>query len=232
VIFTKPLDQFDFSAIMFTFPDLGHGHLFAMDVRLHVYRDEQRWAVVMETVGYHNRTPNVCNILYPFGNCLPDLAPGAGAGDYLDEPGYCHQIWHHRLDNMDYADSELLDTTATDLPRRYKAGVSFVVRGQSLPGPPVAGEDIVTVLRGLLPAHRELFLADEEELRARVPRDLPEILRLDEWHHPPPDTQRPSATEAFRQIAEVIATGDVTRYAPTLSPNTHWSNWPKSGWDS
>lgn len=232
MIFTKPLDQFDFSAIMFTFPDLSHSHFFTMDARLHVYRDEQRWAVVMETVGYNSRSQNVCNILYPFGNCLPDLAPGAGSGDYLDEPGFCHQIWHRRLDNMDHHNLELLDTTATDLPRRYKAGMPFVVRGRSIPGSPVAGEDIVTVLRGLLPAHRDLFLADEAELRVRVPSDLPEVLRLEEWHHPRPEVQRPSNTEAFRQIAEVIATGDVSRYAPTLPPNTHWSNWPESGSDS
>jgi len=27
----------------------------------------------------------------------------------------------------------------------------------------------------------------------------------------------------------VLATADASRYRPTLTPNTHWSNWPDSG---
>ncbi|WBB91105.1 hypothetical protein [Verrucosispora sp. WMMC514] len=40
---------------------------------------------------------------------------------------------------------------------------------------------------------------------------------------------RPSESETFRQIADVLATGDPTRYAPGAPPNTHWSEWPESG---
>lgn len=36
----------------------------------------------------------------------------------------------------------------------------------------------------------------------------------------------PVTYETWPMIAEVIVTGDVTLYAPTLEPNTHWSNWP------
>jgi hypothetical protein len=36
----------------------------------------------------------------------------------------------------------------------------------------------------------------------------------------------PSTYETWPMIAEVIVTGDVSYYAPTLEPNTHWSNWP------
>ncbi|WP_433353166.1 DUF7003 family protein [Micromonospora saelicesensis] len=36
----------------------------------------------------------------------------------------------------------------------------------------------------LVPDHRELLLADEVELRRRIPADIPEIIRLDQWHHP------------------------------------------------
>lgn len=40
---------------------------------------------------------------------------------------------------------------------------------------------------------------------------------------------RPSSYETWQQIAEVLATGDIGRYRPTLPPNTHWKNWPEGG---
>ncbi|MGC4767981.1 DUF7003 family protein [Micromonospora sp. DT44] len=40
---------------------------------------------------------------------------------------------------------------------------------------------------------------------------------------------RPSRSETFRQIADALATGDRTLYAPKAQPNTHWSHWPESG---
>lgn len=61
--------------------------------------------------------------------------------------------------------------------------------------------------------------------------DLPEILRLEEWHQPDfsCDDNPPSNAEVYQQLAEVLVSGDLTRYAPTKSPNTHWSHWPESG---
>ncbi|RAY10660.1 hypothetical protein DPM19_34460 [Actinomadura craniellae] len=70
----------------------------------------------------------------------------------------------------------------------------------------------------LVPAHRNLLLADETELRARIPADLPQMLCLNEWRHPLLPDESPSDSEAYRQIAGVLATGDTTRYRPTLPP--------------
>jgi hypothetical protein len=79
------------------------------------------------------------------------------------------------------------------------------------------------------PSASSLAAADEQELPARIPEDLPEVLRLDQSHQPDLFEQPPSASEVYRLVAEVITTGDVARYRPTLAPNTHWSNWPDSG---
>jgi hypothetical protein len=43
------------------------------------------------------------------------------------------------------------------------------------------------------------------------------------------DENRPGAHETWRQLAKVIATGNTSFYKPTISPNTHWKNWPDSG---
>ena len=83
-----------------------------------------------------------------------------------------------------------------------------------------------------MPEHRDLLLADEDELRHRLPADLPRIMVLEEWWHRDPDRfdQLPSETETFQQLAQVLASGDVDAYRPTHAPNTHWSFWPESGW--
>ncbi|MGC4859541.1 DUF7003 family protein [Micromonospora sp. DT41] len=204
------LDQLDTAAEEFMFPDLGHGYNYAVDARLHAYRDAQRWALIVETLGYSPRAGNLIDIVHVFGNCLTEGEPGYGNDDFLS-----------RVDNWD----EIEDV---DEPEIYN-GSSIVVRGQRITVAAEPGEELVDVLRRLVPDHRELLLADEVELRRRIPADLPEIVRLDLWHHPDPLQAPPSESTTFRQLAEVLATGDVTRYAPDLPPNTHWSNWPESG---
>lgn len=57
------------------------------------------------------------------------------------------------------------------------------------------------------------------------------ILQLNEWNHPDvvDDSERPSGSETFQQLARVLVTGDKSKYAPTNPSNTHWSNWPDGG---
>jgi hypothetical protein len=73
------------------------------------------------------------------------------------------------------------------------------------------------VCRYVAAIERDLVLATPDERRAHVPADLAEILVLDNWHHPDTVTgQVASDTAAFRSIAEVLATGDITAYEGTI----------------
>lgn len=86
------------------------------------------------------------------------------------------------------------------------------------------------LMRGLVPEHRELLLATEEERGRGVPGDLRLLVRVDEWDHPRlMEAELPSGCESFKLIAKVLASGDPGLYRPTEEPNTHWSNWPISG---
>jgi hypothetical protein len=81
-------------------------------------------------------------------------------------------------------------------------------------------------LQWLSAAHRSAVFEPDDALLARLTKPLPLVLRLGEWYHPAlPSRELPSRTETFQQIAEVLATGDPTRYKPTLPPNTDWRNW-------
>ncbi len=61
--------------------------------------------------------------------------------------------------------------------------------------------------------------------------ELKKLMQLEEWHHPDvvDDEHRPRGSETFRQLAEVLVSGDARDYAPTCPSNTHWSNWPDGG---
>jgi hypothetical protein len=89
---------------------------------------------------------------------------------------------------------------------------------------------VFELCRYLADVAREQVLATPQERRVSVPPDLTQILQLEEWHHPDVRVgERPSDSETFQQLAEVLATGDVKAYRPTRVPNTHWKYWPEGG---
>jgi hypothetical protein len=87
------------------------------------------------------------------------------------------------------------------------------------PSDPIALPDL---LRYLLATHRdELF--STETARKKVLGNagkMRKLLTLDAWRHYTLDDRAPSRTEAMRMLADVLVTGDVSRYAPTEAPNT------------
>ncbi len=198
------LRQFDEAADEAVFVDLANGYYYPIDSRLHAFHDVGRWALVVELVGYSPRPRALIDVLHIFGNCLTSGEIGFGNDDFLS-----------RAENL----NEVVD----------QSDASLVISRKRVPLTSVRGEPMVDALRRLAPAHRELLLAGDDELRGRIPADIPEVLRLDEWHQPVFDDLLPSETETYQLVAEVLATGDPTRYRPTLPPNTHWSHWPDAG---
>lgn len=197
----------------FRFPMFDNGYYYPVDHRLHAYADDSRWALLIETLGYNPRAGNLIDVIQKFGNCI-------------GEPGFDNDDFLPRLENAD----ELEKIASDDKDWSRASGV--IVRGTTLRIPVVVshGTELWDLLRLIVPSDRERFLATEDELRARVPADLPLMLTLDEWNHPDVvNGQMPSRTEAFQQLAEVLVTRDTTRYAPSLEPNTHWTNWPEGG---
>lgn len=203
------LEQFDLCADTAEFPDLQNGYYYPVDTRIHLFGDGTRWAMVAELLGYNPRAGSLTDVLHCFGNCLTRDKPGFG--DFLD-----------RVDNMDDIDPDGDEVYAGEVP--------VVVRGTPLTVDADAGAPLEDVFRGLVPAHRELLLADAAELGSAVPSDLPVLLCLDEWNQPEHlGDVMPSGHETFRLIAEVLSSGDPDRYRPTLPANTHWSHWPDAG---
>lgn len=207
------LGRFDLAYGCGVFPDMANGYYYPVDVRMHLFADADRWAWVVELLGYNPRGGNLIDVVHFFGNCLTGGANGLTNDDFLD-----------RVDNMDEVEDE-------GDGGHFRVGVPIVVRGHAIHVNAAQGTPLESVFRSLVPEHRALLLADNDEVRARIPADIPLILRLEEWHQPTDmwDGHKPSDYEVFRQVAEVLVTADPTRYRPTEQPNTHWSNWPEAG---
>lgn len=228
------LEQLDECARAFTFPMLDNGYVYPADVRLSAYRDNTRWAIVIEVLGFQNHCgghDGIQNCLHCFGNCL-HRKPGTANEDFLhmttDSPeGPTFAEDDFSVEGIVHPKARTIKIRDVIVPvehdrQKYEAkGIEFRYPDQI---------SSMELLRFLVSERRELLLASEEELRQRIPRDLPLILRLDEWHHPDlAGGELPSQSPTFQMIAEVLATGDVSRYRPLMEPNTHWSNWPDGG---
>ncbi|MEV0941646.1 hypothetical protein AB0I90_14860 [Micromonospora wenchangensis] len=234
------VDVFDRAAEQRRFPELEHPYSYLIAARLHGFSDADRWALVVDTVGYNPRAGNVVDVLHALGNCLTGT----------------NEAWQtrfaHRIDNF-------ADLFEDDSGAAWYRQVPLVIRGQAVPVAAAETTCPEDLFRLLAPQHRDLLLAESTEVRQLVPSDLPQVLCLDDWHHttlrvrpPSPERERqrqlhesltrhapphnrapfevrPSDIETYQQISEVLATANPSHYQPTRPGNTHWRNWPMSG---
>jgi hypothetical protein len=225
------LRQLDACADDFSFPMLDNGYVYLGDVRLSGYSDDSRWALVIEVVGFSPRgglPGGLSNAVYCFGNCL-SFEPGLGNENILHlvendpaRPAFDSEHWMEDL--LPGAKVVRIRGQTVPVPDRAALAAKGIKTGRRRR---LRGQDL---LRGLLPEYRHLLLATEDELRRRVPADLPLVIRLDEWHHPDlADDERPGDSPTFRAIADVLLRGDANSYHPPEPPNTHWRNWPRGG---
>jgi outer membrane protein assembly factor BamB len=209
------------------FPTLDNGYIYPATVRLSAFRDSLRWALVIEVVGWNNRSSDheaLQDALYCYGNWL-NQSPGLADDGFLtptrDGDESC------TFDDQD-VDPEARDLYVRNclvkIPRVRKHYASLGIKLEE-PGV-IKGHEL---LRALVAEHRDLFLASDDELIQRV-GDLPLVLRLHEWRHPyMSEEEKPSQCETFQMLADVLVSGDPTRYQPEEPPNTHWKHWPMAG---
>ncbi|MEO0505722.1 MAG: hypothetical protein AAF090_06175 [Bacteroidota bacterium] len=225
------LKQLDKCAEEFTFPMLDNGYIYPIHSKMSAYRDEIRWVLIIEVIGFSYRGGGhngISNCLHIYGNCI-DTNPGTDNSNFLfitnDSPDF---------PTFDEEYLESLNPQAKTMFLRGKETPINHNRDYYLSkGIELEAMDKIFVwefLRGLQPDYSDYFEATEEEIRDRIPKDLPKIMQLKEWFHPDcADSELPSNNETFRQIAKVLETGEKKHYQPTNPPNNHWKNWPDGG---
>lgn len=236
------LATLDGFAAEFAFPMLDNAYTYPASTRLHAYRSETQWALVIEALGFNHRLDGAERFdpgTYAFGTAIEH--PGLTSAYVGDEDGNDQSrmgpgpVSDEANSKLCFDEDDAFIHPATDV---------IVVRGNKLAVPHdrefYASHDIdlgdsyriaaYELLRGLVIEHKGTFMFPEDQIRNIVPASLDKVLTLEEWHHPDlAEGHKPSDVEAFRMIAEVLVTGDASLYRPREVPNTHWKHWPEGG---
>jgi hypothetical protein len=226
----------------YRFPMLDNGYYYPAAARLALFRSTRDWALVLEIAGY---SPRFARPTVQIDTFASRMGSRRKKDRYESIARYLQYILlrpHHEIDFVDLLDGG--DAQDVDDDERIAVDATHVVlRGLEVAVPPreayaahgieLAEPDRVQayeLLRYLAAIERDRVLATPEEQRRRVRPEMDKILQLEDWHHPDViQGVKPSESEAFQQLARVLATGDLRHYAPTEAPNTHWSNWPLAG---
>jgi hypothetical protein len=239
---SKILRILDACARAFTFPVLDNGYVYLAATRMSLFRSDVDWALVIEVFGFSPRAGFPDTSIYTFANHLhhrnaPDQYVSRSAYEkYLENNPNNEFRTVYPLDEGDWLDAEDPEYVSAD-------AVNIGIRGAAVALPALdeyarhgvrlqerPRVQTFELCRLIAETTRDKVLATAEERRVSVPPHLQQILQLEEWRHPDiAGGDRPSKSQTFRQLAEVLESGDVTRYRPTEPPNTHWSNWPDSG---
>ncbi|QBB72677.1 hypothetical protein ELE36_11800 [Pseudolysobacter antarcticus] len=227
----------------FAFPMLDNGYVYLAASRLSLYRSSSDWAMVIEIFGFSPRAGIPDTQIYTFsskpcGRKSKDNFVNAKAyekyiaGNPHNESTFVFPVAEGNW--QDPSDSDLLACDALTVAIRGKEIpvpklAEYAQYGIALQQPPsVMAFEFCRALAKI--AHQDV-LATPEERRANVLPELEQIMQLDEWNHPNIviSENLPSTSETFRQLAQVLVSGDLTLYKPSDAPNTHWSNWRDGG---
>jgi hypothetical protein len=220
---------------------LDNGYVYLAAARLSLHRSATDWALVFEIFGFSPRSGSPDVAIWSFGS---RLVGGKTAADYVSEKAYRRYLTVHAHDDAEFfwpLDDGWQDPDNHELVAR--GATTVLVRGREIAIPArdaferegiqLEEPDRIhtfEVCRYLAAVDRDGVLATPEERRTHVPRELEEILVLDDWHHPDTVTgEVASQTGSFRSIARVLATGETAAYDASEPANTHWSNWPDGG---
>jgi hypothetical protein len=225
------LAQLDTCNSEYTFPMLDNGYVYPAGTKLTAYRDDRRWAIVIEAIGFSYRGGGhngISNCLHIYGNCL-QYGPGT------------------RNENFIYLTNDANNCNTFDDEEYFYLNPecsTFTLREQTLPlyqdrelyknsGIEIEDSERINAfefLRLLDALHYDKLVATENEISQRIPNGLTKIIELRNWFHPEVvNDELPSKNETFIQIAKVLETGNIAFYEPTNESNTSWGNWPDGG---
>lgn len=225
------LHQLDTEAESYVFPMLDNGYYYHGDQKLTIFRDQNRWAILLEVLNFNNHENNIngiTTIASVFGNCLTSFNDNDNFKYFASNNGI-ETFLYDEVNHIPYLNNKAISIKVRDtiLPIQFskehyqKKGIEFEFEDKITPW---------EFLRGLIPEHSDLFWHTRQEISSKIPIDLPEFMTLTNWHHPDlVMSEKPSETETFQQLADVIITGNKDLYKKTELINTHWSNWPEGG---
>ena len=221
----------DSEAEGFEFPMLDNGYYYHGDQKLTIFRNEEYWAILIEVIAFNNHLydiQGITTVASVFGNCKGCFNDNSNFNFFAADNGIETFIY-----DDDIEDPCLNPEAKTIKIREQVIPIIFNRKHYLSKGIMLEYDSKITIwefMRGLIPEYSYLFWLTREELSKKIPIELPLFMTLHNWHHPDlADTQKPSDTETFRELADVIAFGDKSLYKTKEIHNTHWLNWPEGG---
>jgi hypothetical protein len=227
----------------FTFPMLDNGYVYLAATRLSLHRTPSEWAMVIEVFGFSPRSALPDTHIHTFASTLynrdaPEKYVKRDAYDlYLAENPNNDSRFVYPINAGPWQDAQNEEMVSDDAEEVFVRGQrhptpslgEYAQRGITVESPPRVR--VFEFCRFLADVARDSVLATAQERRISVLPDMTQVLQLEEWHHPNvvENDDRPSGSETFQQLAQVLATGNTGFYRPSLPPNTHWQNWPDGG---
>lgn len=220
------------------FLDLEHGYCCTAGSKIHLYADNDHWAIVFEKSGYGNRSYSAEIELDYVGNCIDYPIDRYPERNYITN---CRTIVLISSDeygniadkNMD--SFELISPGAPDVKVRdtivkleHKietyTDVGILPSDYNNPNHLISFEALVRYLNEIDPA---VISAKDEDIKVHLPDKLPLILTIDKFHFESiyDKNNLPSTQETYKLIAKVLLNKDPHHWRPLKEGNNHWSNW-------
>jgi hypothetical protein len=238
----RNLSVWDQCCESFTFPMLDNGYVYLAATRLSLFRSPEDWAMVIEVFSFSPRAGLPDLHLHTFGSRLRSQK---SEDNYVSREAYetylagnpnNESTFLYPIEDGDWIDVEdperlaegprgaLLRGLSVSLPEPQE----YTAVGIELQDAPKAR--VFEFCRWLAASQRDRVLATAEERRVCVPPELEQLMLLEEWHHPNlAEGEVASSSATFRSLAEVLASGNVSLYKPSIEPNNHWRHWPDGG---
>lgn len=233
----KELD--DISSIKL-FPSFEISYFYPANSRINLFADEKRWGVVFEILCYNRMTYRISIDKYYFSNCFVrtekqnqtnlSFIPlsNIGADGVLNEEGDIDS----NIKFINVRDQVIpIERDIAKYTQKGIKGSGFEDVKEHI--------DIVSLTRYLSELHPNYFKATNLELKSNLPKDIPFLGSIENWYHTNCIASSvtkgkflgtmPSQNETFQLIAKCLVNQDMSFYKPTLSPNSHWRNWPRAG---
>ena len=217
--------------------------------RITLFADSTRWAIVFETtdLGEYGEL-----VLYTFGNCLVNQSREGLQGQFLSNVSFFRIIssdsYYQIVDTNDSSFGLIRKDVKSLMVRNQQVSVDQNIEKYEAKGiyirdylNPQKLIDYPSLVRFLEDDNKELFRATDDELMQLLPKDLPKLFVIDEWHHKDyhdpldgvnkPFGDKPSTQESYRRIADVLVTKDIGKWKPWLPPKNHWKYWVEETMD-
>ena len=203
------LKRLDELAETFEFPGFNNENYETVDARMHLFRNpDGAWALLVEEAVHWLGAGGPQTILFGTGPLIAD----GGSGLLADFESPLEPI--ESDDDGDFVGVTLRGVAVDPAPVRVRAAALGV-------------EASFAVLVHLSETRRDELFSTVEELRDELTPNAVHLLTIADWCHPNVyHGAKPSASEAFQQVARVCRTGDTTAYVPTEAPNNReWRFW-------